>query len=192
MLLLLFLKFCLFPSSGNVVACLVNLPALPLRIPSVLGANVGSFSFYQPLFPPTGFLSVCLQITAGYSFSSSFGSFDSPVAYPARFPLFSERALAAIYFYQPRLLPIGFVAGCLRFPSKFSSSSSSLGSFSVPVLYPVMLLALCEHALADLSSARSLSNEISSTRAASSYLSPPSNSLSPCNISLVSSAASSL
>ena len=84
-----FPAFFLFTSSVNVVAYLVNCPSLPPWIPSVLGANVGSFSFSHPWFPPKGFLAGCLRILAAYSSSSSSsGSFDSPVAYPARFPLF--------------------------------------------------------------------------------------------------------
>ena len=117
--------------------------------------------------------------------------FDSPVPYPARFSIFYERALAAISFSQPRLPPIGFVDGCLRFPSEFFSSSYSSGSVSVPVLYLTMLLALCERALATLSSARALSNATSSARAASNSSYSPSNLSSPCIVSLVSSAASS-
>ena len=82
--LVFFPAFCLFPSSGNVVACLINHPALPTQIPSILGADVGSFSFPLPWFPLTGFLAGCLRIPAAYSSSSSSsGSFDSPVSYPA-------------------------------------------------------------------------------------------------------------
>ena len=94
---------------------------------------------------------------------------------PVRFPLFFERALATLYFYQPQLPPIGFVTGCLRFPSEFSSSYSSSVSFAVLVLYPSMLLAFCERDLAALSSAHVLSNMISSARDSLNSSSPPSN-----------------
>ena len=155
-----------YSSSSSSLGSFTSPVAYPDRFPALSECALTVISFSQLRLPPIWFVASCLQFPFKYySFSSSSGSFASPVAYLSRFPAIFEHALAAIYFSQPRLPPIGFVAGCLQFPSVFSSSLSSLGSFAVPVAYPAMFLDLCECDLAALSSSRTLSNVFSSAHA---------------------------
>ena len=180
------------PSAYNLVACFVSLPAAPPGIPSVLWADVGAFSFPQPWLPPKGFLVGYLQFPATFSSSSSsLVSFAVPVAHPARFPTLCKRDLTALSSARPWLPTTGFLAGCLRFPATFSSLSSSLGSFSVPVTYPTRFPDLFKPALAALYSVCVAWNTFSSARASSNFLTAPSNSSSTCKITVAPSAASS-
>ena len=127
-------------------------------------------------FPPNdNVFACCVIITAAHpGIPSVRGSNIGALLLPQPLPPPNMISNSLIAFSK------GFLAGCVQFLVTFSSASSSSRSFSVPVVLPDRFPALCDRAIAALSSACAASNSSSA----------PTNLSSPYKIAVASSAVS--